>query len=378
MIESLFIPSNLNDLQDGWCCGTSKLYNIKIIPNNNKYLMVDNKMILGKSDPSCEEYNNLVFAKRNLQNIQIPSFTTKICSYAFSECSIEKIYITSCITYICEGAFHKCQHLHDVDIQPDSSLQIIDKYAFLKTSIAKVSLPPTISFLGENWCDETTTYIQIQNDHNEKNVIVDKSIIKKNDIILCLRYRKKNDKFSNTLLKSSHQFNKIEIVPEDNDCFSLLDFINFASATYPRFVTCKPERTSAKNAYLSLVAIPNVLQMNKLPTKDRHFSIKVEFNKAFNEIHVFVKDDLNYFHSDQNMLVFYSKEIGYDIFDKISPKNEPGSMLHVLLSYVANASTVCPVFLKYTFGKFQTRRTQRYKSKFGKTDDIIKDRKSVV
>ncbi|KAK8888448.1 hypothetical protein M9Y10_039525 [Tritrichomonas musculus] len=306
------------------------------MPNNNKYLMLDNKMILGKSDSSCEEYNNLVFVKRNLQNIQIPSFITKICSYALSECSIEKIYITSCITHICEGAFHKCQHHHDVEIQPDSSLQIIDKYAFLKTSIAKVSLPPTISFLGENWCDETTNYMQIQIDHNEKNVIVDKSIIKKNDIILCLRHRKKNDKFSNTLLKSSHQFNKIEIVPENKDCFSLL-------------VTCKPQRTSAKNAYLSLVAIPNVLQMNKPPTKDRHFSIKVEFNKAFNEIHFFFKDDLNYFYSDQNMLVFYSKEKGYDNFDKIPPKNKPGSMLHVFGSYVANASTVCPIFLKNTF-----------------------------
>lgn len=45
--------------------------------------------------------------------------------------------------------------------------------------------------------------------------------------------------------------------------------------------------------------------------------------------------------------------------------------------YVSNASVQCPVFLKYTFAKFQNIRTRRYKSKFCHTDNIIKMLESV-
>ena len=37
LIENIFIPSTLSDLQDGWCSGMSKLKNITINPENKHY-----------------------------------------------------------------------------------------------------------------------------------------------------------------------------------------------------------------------------------------------------------------------------------------------------------------------------------------------------
>lgn len=51
--------------------------------------------------------------------------------------------------------------------------------------------------------------------------------------------------------------------------------------------------------------------------------------------------------------------------------------MHVFGQYVANKQVKSPIFLKHTFSRFQTLRTQQYKCKFAQTDNIIKMLSSV-
>lgn len=50
-IEIISIPSSVNQLQDGWCKGTSKLTNVLISPENNyfKYFDHENKIIISRN-----------------------------------------------------------------------------------------------------------------------------------------------------------------------------------------------------------------------------------------------------------------------------------------------------------------------------------------
>lgn len=374
-IEQLIIPPSVIDLQSGWCRHTPKLVKITIMPGNERYIYLDETIILGKLEKSGNNYTDLVFARRDVTNLQIPSFISQISSYAFSESTVEKIYIPPNIVNIFEGAFYDCQQLQNVEILPDSKLQSIERLSFAKTSVKEISLPSTVLFLGEMWCNEETSVTKMQNKLVHPNI----STLDHDKSQTTLFYRRKNSHFTKTILDSKHQFNKIEILPKEKKCFSLTDFIIFASATYPKFISAKPRRSTAKGIYLILTAIPNDQRINneQIITKDEHFSIRVEFDKDFNEIHIFVKDNLNYFDRKENMLVFQSRTSDYEIFDRVIPRNEPGSMLLQFGQYVSNDAVKCPIFLKYTFAKFQSIRTLRYKSKFNHTDNIVKMLKSV-
>ena len=384
-IENLVIPSSVTDMHDGWCKGTPKLIQIRIMPGNEKYIYLDDKIILGKAEKSSNDYINLVFARRDIKNVQIPSFINQISSYAFSESALEKIHISSQIRQISEGAFYRCQKLEYVEISPNSVLKTIESLSFANCPINEIALPSTVLQLGDMWCSETTNITKLPPVNEAQNLEnasdhADVSVLSHAKSSTSLFYQKKNTQFSRTILKSVHQFNKIEILPKDKNCFSLTDFIIFASAVYPKFISSKPRKSTSKGIYLVLTAIPNDEKVNssfKQHFKDEHYSIKVEIDKDFNDIHVFVKDNLNYFDVIENMIMFNSKIIDYEIFDRIVPRNEPGSMLFQFGQYVSNSHVQCPVFLKYTFAKFQHVRTQRYKSKFCQTDNILKMLKNV-
>ena len=176
------------------------------------------------------------------------------------------------------------------------------------------------------------------------------------------------------IINSTKQHQKIEIIPENKNQFSLFDFITFAYSTYPQFITGPPERSVSKGVYLTLHSNPNNREICQeiLSSNQKLYSIRIEIDVNFNDIRVFVKDYLKYFNNDGNFITFNLTSFNYDIFDKILPKQEPGSMLTAFGQYVANKSVKCPIFLKYSFSKFQNIRTQRYKAKFSSTDNILK------
>ena len=92
-------------------------------------------MINGKTDVESNEYDALVFVRRDSIKITIPSFIKGIESYSFSDSSIEEISIPSHVTQICECAFSYCEQLQCIEIPSNSELQIIEKYAFSTNTV---------------------------------------------------------------------------------------------------------------------------------------------------------------------------------------------------------------------------------------------------
>lgn len=166
-IEKLLIPSSITDLQEGFCRETPKLTKIAIMPNNKQFIYIDNKMIVGKSDINKEEYDNLLFVRRDAESIIIPTFIKKIGRYSFSEGKIVNLSIPPQVIEICEGAFYNCHDLQHVEISSDSQLKTIETLSFLKTSIESIQIPSSVSNLCDDWCDETVRIIKNGDDEEE-------------------------------------------------------------------------------------------------------------------------------------------------------------------------------------------------------------------
>lgn len=106
---------------------------------------IDNKFVIGKSDKSSDEYDTLIFVRRDIKHCAIPSFIKIIASFAFSESLIESILIPSQIERICEGAFYHCEQLKTVEFTLTSELRVIEKYSFTKTSNKEIVIPSTLT-----------------------------------------------------------------------------------------------------------------------------------------------------------------------------------------------------------------------------------------
>lgn len=146
-IQSLSIPSNIEELRKCWCLHTSKLNDVKIIPReqqNIKYFGENDMFIIKKSDINSDNYDALVYVRRSLKKVKIPSFIKFISSCAFTYSKIESIFIPSQILEICDSAFCTCEMLKVVDFQENSQLRLIDKYAFSQTSIKKIFIPQKV------------------------------------------------------------------------------------------------------------------------------------------------------------------------------------------------------------------------------------------
>ena len=131
-IRSLFIPSNVKEIKDGWIKNTSKLKNISISPQN-KYVKFIEKMIVIKSDPCKENYDKIIFADKSIECATIPKTIRYIGSYSF------------------------CNHkdLKKVSISEDSELQKIGKNAFSGANITDLFIPQNVKELQNGWCKGT-------------------------------------------------------------------------------------------------------------------------------------------------------------------------------------------------------------------------------
>ena len=179
-IEVVHIPPNLKELKEKWC---NKAFYLSqcILSNKNKnfsYLHnFENQIILGKSDPKKAQYDTIVFASRDLENIIIPSSIKyiypsifshfyklkkvefsdnsklqQISEKAFSYTFIESITIPSSVKKICRKAFCECSNLKSVSFLKDSKLKTICERAFYKTKIEEIFIPSNVDdleFLGE-------------------------------------------------------------------------------------------------------------------------------------------------------------------------------------------------------------------------------------
>lgn len=128
LVEKLFFPKKLSNLHDDWCAYTSNLNQIVVSPENKNFVFKDNQLLLGKTDPQSEIFDIVLFGRRDLETIEIPSNVKIINPYSF----------------------HLCEDLKNVAIFDDSDLHTIKNYAFAQSKIEKISLPKNVSVLGRD------------------------------------------------------------------------------------------------------------------------------------------------------------------------------------------------------------------------------------
>ena len=177
-INEIQFPSSLKELKEGWCNDTSELKKIIISPSNGQFIFIDDKYLLGKTDPNSDEFDIFYFANREIKEISIPSNIKVISPYAFYGCknltkveispnsnlqtigsnafsysSIEEIFIPPNVEIIYKFAFAECSNLKKVKIPPNSNLKIIGSNAFSGSSIEEFFIPPKVSKICEHAFD---------------------------------------------------------------------------------------------------------------------------------------------------------------------------------------------------------------------------------
>lgn len=213
-LENIFIPTSVSELREGWCAKTPNLINVTIDPNNQyfKNYEKNNKIIIGRSKANQDEYDQLIFASRDLTSIDIPPNIRTISSFAFSELSIKEIFIPSHVTDIRSNAFSFSQ-LQRLQIGPNSELQMIGKKIFAFSRIESISIPSSLTVLEDGWCSQTPRLTEIKVTVNEKQNILyfeDKAILGKSD-------------------KNSDVFDVLFFVKRDIESFDIPKNIKFIS-----------------------------------------------------------------------------------------------------------------------------------------------------
>lgn len=162
-------PSNINHFSSEFFCESEKLAQISIDSNNQNFSYYEDTFLIGKEDLNSENFDVLLFARRDLTEAIIPSFIKRIAPYAFESCkklkcvsfskdtqlktidkfaffksNLEIISIPSCVKRIGESAFSQCYKLKKVVFQNDSKLKSIGKDAFSFSSINRISIPSGI------------------------------------------------------------------------------------------------------------------------------------------------------------------------------------------------------------------------------------------
>lgn len=169
-LEYISIPSSVSKFGDNWCRETKNLIEVNVIQSSlsksQNIIYFDDKFIIGKSDVKSENYDLLIFARRDILTAKIPSFIKKIQPYCFEYCknllkiefendsqlhfignhafvgtSIIEINIPSNVTELGNCSFAKSKYLKKVVFGNHSKLQKIGKYAFDKTSVTSLSIP---------------------------------------------------------------------------------------------------------------------------------------------------------------------------------------------------------------------------------------------
>lgn len=140
-LKNILIPSNVNEIKEGWCRGISELTSIDISHKNSNFKSIENGVMIGKSDTKSNIFDTLYFVPRDIEQVSIPSYIKHINSYSFSEC-----YNLQSIAF------------DDFD---NSDLISIGRGAFMSSSIQSISLPSNTIQLDDGWCRNTTELTDI-------------------------------------------------------------------------------------------------------------------------------------------------------------------------------------------------------------------------
>lgn len=142
-IENFTIPSHVNEIKEGCISG---FVSVNVNPLNPYFKEFDDgKIIIGKSSPSSDLFDSLVFCNRNIRKIKIPDFIKIIYPFAFAYSEIRSIKIPSKVTKIGHDSFYGCRHLEKIKFQKDSKIKIIENNLFLGSSLINIKIPKEVT-----------------------------------------------------------------------------------------------------------------------------------------------------------------------------------------------------------------------------------------
>lgn len=217
-LENLSIPSSVEILNDDWCYKTDNLINIQIIECSQKNIFYyDDKFILGKSDLKSEIFDVLLFARRNIKVVSIPSFIRRIGHYAFENAkkidavdfddnseleslefsfgnsSIKSIKIPSSCKKIGKYSFYECEKLKNVTFSNNSQLKSIDQYAFFGSLISSIVIPSSVSEIESSAFRDCVGMLIIEFEKNCKVKPLDRSVFPNSkSLIIMVNANEKN------------------------------------------------------------------------------------------------------------------------------------------------------------------------------------------
>lgn len=266
-LQQLQLPSNIENIEEGWCAGTNDLIDLTI-PSNNKYFTYHENELLIKNDNKI-----LLFARRDIETVTIPQKVKRIGSFSFSNCkrlqsvafesnvieeigessfysclNLREISLPSSLKKIEKKSFAYCSQLESLVINEDSELESISRGAFKGTSLRKLFLPKNLQCLEEGWCCGANKLNEIPiSKKNKKFILIDKSFLIQLDSILLFVRRDIESvilpsnikKIAKSAFEGCFQLNSIdfELSPEIeyiddkafNNCTNLQTILNFPS-----------------------------------------------------------------------------------------------------------------------------------------------------
>ena len=152
-IENISIPSSLKEFK--FNNSIKHLKKITISPLNKNFMFIDDQYLLGKTNIDQDNFDVLLFARRDIIEAIIPPYIKVIGPRSFDCCSnLNSIKFTkdSQLESIEEYAFSKCLSLQNISF-PDS-LKYIKKYAFSSTIIEEIKIPPNLEKIDEEGFEE--------------------------------------------------------------------------------------------------------------------------------------------------------------------------------------------------------------------------------
>lgn len=151
-VESISLPSSVEEIQDGWCLNANKLITIIVAPSNKNFSFINNTMLVSKSNKDVQFYDTILFVRSDISHVVIPSFIKRmsLCIFSdyhllkevlfpddskieeiprnsFSFSSLTRITIPSSVVQIRGSAFLECHQLKTVLFQENSQLKKIEK-----------------------------------------------------------------------------------------------------------------------------------------------------------------------------------------------------------------------------------------------------------
>lgn len=228
-VESFMFPENVEVFEKEWCFYLSHLISIYLGPKNGYLSYFDSKVVIGKSNKNDDKYDTIIIARRDIDQIKIPSFIKyiKSCaffdcrylqkvefaedselisieSYAFSGSLIKEITIPKHVKTIKKSAFDRCEYLKEIKFQDDSELKVIGSFALNSIDLESFYIPKNVEIIKKGFNPYCRALKNIDVSPENKNFL-----LYNKKMIIC----KSNSKieFCDSLLFINGIHNKIEI-----------------------------------------------------------------------------------------------------------------------------------------------------------------------